>query len=132
MAPDPVRQSAGRPPNVSIGMQVPTALFETLHSIGRPRRPELLRAFRAARRVVIAGERLDMGKLAARLGVDRTTLFRWVGNRDQLMAEVTWDVTEQKTSGSHWPTPLGAVARGWSRRWKRSCGARMPRRCSRR
>lgn len=29
-----------------------------------------------------------MQVLANRLGVDRTTLFRWVGNRDQLLADV--------------------------------------------
>jgi len=33
-----------------------------------------------------------MGELAARLDVDRTTLFRWVGNRDALLAEVMWSV----------------------------------------
>ncbi|WP_432843111.1 QsdR family transcriptional regulator [Dactylosporangium sp. CA-092794] len=45
-------------------------------------------AFRLARRRFIAGERLDMSQLAGELGVDRVTLFRWVGNRDQLTADV--------------------------------------------
>jgi|SRR5215218_9590462 len=36
----------------------------------------------------MAGERLDVQKLAATLGVDRTTLYRWVGSRDQLLASV--------------------------------------------
>jgi AcrR family transcriptional regulator len=45
-------------------------------------------ALRQARRTFMAGDRLDLQKLAATLGVDRTTLFRWVGNRDQLLASV--------------------------------------------
>src|ERR1700712_4307668 len=54
--------------------------------------PDASRAFRAARHRFIAGERLDMGALAAELGVDRTSLFRWVGNRDALLAEVLWSL----------------------------------------
>ncbi|MCE0767352.1 TetR/AcrR family transcriptional regulator [Pseudonocardia kujensis] len=45
-------------------------------------------AVRLARRAFMAGERLDAQRIAARLGVDRTTLFRWVGNRDQLLVAV--------------------------------------------
>src|SRR4028119_1210088 len=67
-----------------------------------------LRAFRPARRTSLAGPpagtrpraprpslagtRVDMGPLAAELGVDRATLFRWVGNRDQLLTEVIWSL----------------------------------------
>jgi AcrR family transcriptional regulator len=51
-----------------------------------------VRAFRQARRTFLAGVRVDMGPLAAELGVDRATLFRWVGNRDQLLTEVIWSV----------------------------------------
>ncbi|GAB3321960.1 QsdR family transcriptional regulator [Geodermatophilus aquaeductus] len=51
-----------------------------------------LRAFRLARRTFLAGTRVDMGPLAAGLGVDRATLFRWVGNRDQLLTEVIWSL----------------------------------------
>ena len=45
-------------------------------------------ALRQARKAFMAGERLDVQKLAATLGVDRTTLYRWVGSRDQLLASV--------------------------------------------
>jgi AcrR family transcriptional regulator len=45
-------------------------------------------ALRQARKAFMAGDRIDVQKLAAALGVDRTTLFRWVGNRDQLLASV--------------------------------------------
>jgi AcrR family transcriptional regulator len=50
--------------------------------------PDATDALRLARRTFRAGERLDTQKLAAELGVDRTTLFRWVGNRDQLLVAV--------------------------------------------
>jgi AcrR family transcriptional regulator len=51
-------------------------------------------AFRLARQAMLAGQRIDMKDLAAELGVDRATLFRWVGNRDQLLAEVIWSTAE--------------------------------------
>lgn len=51
-----------------------------------------LRAFREARHTFIAGSRIDMGTLATSLGVDRTSLFRWVGNRDRLLSEVLWSL----------------------------------------
>jgi AcrR family transcriptional regulator len=47
-------------------------------------------AFRAARANFRQGERLDMVKLAQELGVARTTLYRWTGGRDQLLADVVW------------------------------------------
>jgi AcrR family transcriptional regulator len=53
---------------------------------------ETRRAFRLARRRFLAGERIDMGVLAAELGVDRTSLFRWVGNRDALLSDVLWSL----------------------------------------
>ncbi|SDE57686.1 QsdR family transcriptional regulator [Pseudonocardia oroxyli] len=45
-------------------------------------------AVRLARRAFMAGERIDAQGIAAALGVDRTTLFRWVGNRDRLLVAV--------------------------------------------
>jgi hypothetical protein len=54
--------------------------------------PDATRAFREARHRFLAGERIDMGALAAVFRVDRTSLFRWVGNRDQLLAEVLWSL----------------------------------------
>ncbi len=47
-----------------------------------------LDAFRLARNRWLAGERLDIGKLAAELGVGRATVFRWVGSREQLYGEI--------------------------------------------
>lgn len=36
------------------------------------------------------GQKLEMAALADELGVTRVTLFRWVGNRDELLAELLW------------------------------------------
>lgn len=55
-------------------------------------RDDALRAFDGAREAFIAGNRISMGELAAELGVDRTSLFRWVGNRDALLSEVLWSL----------------------------------------
>ncbi|MFZ7087710.1 QsdR family transcriptional regulator [Curtobacterium sp. RRHDQ10] len=66
---------------------VPSALSNRLEA-----HPDALRAFRSARHRFIDGDRIDMGRLAAELGVDRTSLFRWVGNRDQLLSEVLWSL----------------------------------------
>jgi hypothetical protein len=54
--------------------------------------PDALRAFERARETFVSGQRIDMGALAADLGVDRTSVFRWVGNRDALLAEVLWSL----------------------------------------
>lgn len=40
------------------------------------------------------GERIDMAALAAELGVARTTLYRWTGDRDQLITDVLWGETK--------------------------------------
>lgn len=57
-------------------------------------RPDALTAFRAARAAFLDGQRLEMQELARHLGVSRATLFRWVGGRDQLIAEIIWSITE--------------------------------------
>jgi len=54
--------------------------------------PDAAKAFAAAREIFLAGQRIDMGGLATSLGVDRTSLFRWVGNRDALLSEVLWSL----------------------------------------
>lgn len=65
----------------------PSWLSERLASHGDARR-----AFDAARETLIAGDWIDMGSLAASLGIERTSLFRWVGNRDALLGEVLWSL----------------------------------------
>src|SRR6185437_14565099 len=46
--------------------------------------------FAAAVDTFVAGQRLDMRSLARRLGVARATLYRRVGNREQLLDELLW------------------------------------------
>ncbi len=50
------------------------------------------RALRLARRKFLAPERIDMSALAAELGVNRVTLYRWVGSRDKLLVDVVWNL----------------------------------------
>lgn len=52
-------------------------------------------AFRLARRQFLAGERIDMQRLATELGVNRVTLYRWVGNRGRLLGEVAWALADR-------------------------------------
>ena len=59
------------------------------------RRPTPLDAFRLARRKFLAAERIDMSALADELGVNRVTLYRWVGSREQLLVEVIWSLAQR-------------------------------------
>ena len=45
-------------------------------------------AIRLARRHYLNLERVDMQSLANELGIGRTTLYRWVGDRDSLISEM--------------------------------------------
>jgi AcrR family transcriptional regulator len=58
-------------------------------------RPTALDAFLRARKRFLASERIDMSGLAAELGVSRVTLYRWVGSRDRLLAEVIWSLARR-------------------------------------
>ncbi|QLL09547.1 QsdR family transcriptional regulator [Mycobacterium vicinigordonae] len=62
--------------------------------LAEERRPDALTAFRIARRRFIDGRRIEMGELATELGVNRATLFRWVGSRDELLAEILWSLAK--------------------------------------
>ena len=55
-------------------------------------RPTAEDAFRLARRRFLAAERVDMTAMAEELGVNRVTLYRWVGSREQLLVEVVWSL----------------------------------------
>lgn len=52
------------------------------------RRAEPADALDVARRMFLAGERVDMATLADRLAIGRSTLYRWTGDRDRLLGEV--------------------------------------------
>jgi AcrR family transcriptional regulator len=72
-----------------------TPLRRQLAGEDTARHPSALDAFLAARRRFLAGERVDMTALAAQLGVNRVTLYRWVGSREQLLVEVVWSLTRR-------------------------------------
>ena len=62
--------------------------------LAQERKPDALDAFRVARRWLMAGRRIEMQELAAELGINRATLFRWVGSRDDLLGEILWSLAE--------------------------------------
>jgi AcrR family transcriptional regulator len=76
---------------------VDTPLRRQLSGSGTAR-PSALDAFRQARRTFLAGDRVDMQALARTLNVDRATLYRWVGSREQLLAEVLWSLIDPTIS----------------------------------
>ncbi len=56
----------------------------------RPRRATAEDAHRCARKAFLSGQRVDMGAVSAALGVNRVTLYRWVGSREDLLLQVLW------------------------------------------
>lgn len=55
-------------------------------------RPTPLDALRCGRRMFLRGDRVEMGPLADEIGVNRATLYRWVGGREQFLNEVIWSL----------------------------------------
>ncbi|MEU6559304.1 QsdR family transcriptional regulator [Nocardia nova] len=47
-------------------------------------------AFDLAMQTYLRGERLDMRELATQLDVGRTTIYRWTGDRERLLADLIW------------------------------------------
>ena len=74
--------------------RTPTRLQRELAGTGTDalRTPTALDAFRLARRRWLDGRRVDMSALAIDLGVNRVTLYRWVGSRDELLVEIIWSL----------------------------------------
>ena len=81
-----------RPSPRSASHVAPSWLSERLHATDGAAHADAQRAFALARETFISGKRIDMTALATTLGVDRTSLFRWVGNRDALLSEVLWSL----------------------------------------
>ena len=59
-----------------------------------PPRPTALDALKLARCRFQAAERIDVGAMAEELGVNRVTLYRWVGSRNHLLVETLWGLAE--------------------------------------
>jgi AcrR family transcriptional regulator len=74
--------------------RTPTRLQRELAGTGNDanRTPTALDAFRLARRRWLDQRRVDMSALALDLGVNRVTLYRWVGSRDELLVEIIWSL----------------------------------------
>src|SRR5215212_8207737 len=72
-----------------------TRLQRALATEAEPRRSTPLDAFLLARRKFLAAERIDMSAIAEELGVNRVTLYRWVGSREQLLVEVVWSLASR-------------------------------------
>lgn len=68
---------------------------------------------RAAARRILDGVRLDTSALAGDLGISRTTLFRRVGNRETLMGEALWMLSDRTMHGAllHWEDTQGSAVR---------------------
>lgn len=82
--------------------------------------PEL--ALDIAEAIHARGLRVDMQVVAEKLGVGRTTLYRWVGGREQLIAELlarltarAWDEVDAATDG-HGLERLFRIAEAYMRR----------------
>jgi AcrR family transcriptional regulator len=58
-------------------------------------RPTLNDALRIGRHKFLAGERVDMSAVADELGVNRVTLYRWIGSRDRLLVDVIWSLADR-------------------------------------
>src|SRR4051794_14620951 len=124
---------------VSPPSATPTRLQQALTGDAAPRRPTPVDAFLLARRKFLAAERIDMSALADELGVNRVTLYRWVGSREQLLVEGLWSLAPRagervggRVRGRGWggivrvvPRFLGAViSNGGRRRWLAGGGGR--------
>jgi AcrR family transcriptional regulator len=73
----------------------------TLADLPTFRRAKPQDALDVARALFIAEERLDMGSLAERLGVNRGTLYRWFGSRDQLVEQMLVQLAEAFSVSAH-------------------------------
>jgi AcrR family transcriptional regulator len=96
----PIRLRSGRREQASWEARGPRApAYEAaacpLRREAPARSPGPLDAFKLARRQWLASERVEMSALARELGVNRVTLYRWVGSREQLLVEVIWQLAEQ-------------------------------------
>jgi AcrR family transcriptional regulator len=64
-------------------------------SVARPPRPAAQDAYRCARKAFLSGRRVDMGAVSSALGVNRATLYRWVGSREDLLLQVLWTLADR-------------------------------------
>jgi AcrR family transcriptional regulator len=63
-------------------------------------RPTLDDALRLGRHKFFAGQRIDMSAIAHELGINRVTLYRWIGSRDRLLVEIIWSLAQRAISAA--------------------------------
>jgi AcrR family transcriptional regulator len=81
------------------------------HQLSGAGRPKAIDAFVLARRTFQHGQRVDMQALAVELGINRATLYRWVGSRERLLCEVIWSLTQRTIARSLAQPPAGPGSR---------------------
>ncbi len=81
-------------------------------------RPTREDALALGRELFLRKERVDLRRIAQELGVGRTTLYRWVGDREQLLGEVlgelnegAWQTARARAEGEGLPGLRDAVDR---------------------
>jgi AcrR family transcriptional regulator len=82
---------------MATGSKAPDTSVATAADPGSPtiRRPSREDAVALARAHFLAGQRVEMQTVSAALDIGRTTLYRWVGERDQLLEEVFAGLVEE-------------------------------------
>lgn len=85
-------------------MEAATPLSRHLSGETKPA-PGPLDAFGLARRAFMAGERIDMRAIAAELGVNRATLYRWVGSKELLVGEVISELSRRTLAAASREVP---------------------------
>lgn len=83
-----------RSPARTASPETPTRLARALRD-APPAKATPLDLYQLARHDWLAGERIDIGALAARLNIGRATAFRWVGSRDLLLSEILWSLCDE-------------------------------------
>src|SRR5438477_11844115 len=82
-------------PSVDLGWSIALAAARATDPALTRTTPTPAAAFRTARRMYLRGQRVDMQALAAELGISRTTLYRWTGQREQLLSDVLWSLSDE-------------------------------------
>lgn len=86
---------ADRPSDQMLAERPPTRLQSALDELEAGSQAGPIDAFRLARRKWQGAERIDMSALAKELDINRVTLYRWVGSREQLLVEVIWSLAKR-------------------------------------
>jgi AcrR family transcriptional regulator len=75
-------------------VQIPSAAYEAALNGADSDQATPARAFTLARQFWLEGRRVDMSEIAASLGVSRPTLYKWCGDRNQLLTDIIWSLAE--------------------------------------